>query len=71
MKPKKKLIHAQILLSKHSESGKLGLDIEKLVAHWRTGLLDGEIREPMHTLFVCEDSFVDLLAFLKRCKKEK
>jgi hypothetical protein len=70
MKPKKKLIHAQILLSKHPESGKLGLDMESLVAHWRTGLVEGEIKEPIHTLFVCEDSFVDLLAYLKSCKKE-
>ena len=70
MKPKKRLIHAEILLSKHPESGPLGLDMEKLVAYWRTGLLEGEIKEPMHTLLVCEGSFVDLLTYLKSCKEE-
>jgi hypothetical protein len=70
MKPKKKLIHAQILLSKHPECSPLRLDMEILVAHWRTGLVEGEIREPMHTLFVCEDSFVAMLAFLKSYKKD-
>ncbi len=69
MKPKKRLIHAEILLSKHPESGPLGLDMEQLVGYWRTGLLEGEIKEPMHTLFVCEDSFLALLAYVKTCKQ--
>lgn len=69
MKPKKKLIHAQILLSKYPETGRLGLEMAQLVTHWRKGLVDGEIREPMHTLFLDEGSFVDLIAYLDGCKE--
>lgn len=68
MTQKKKLVHAQILLSKYPESGPLGLEMEQLVAHWRAGLVDGEIREPMHTLFLEEGSFADLIAYLKGCE---
>jgi hypothetical protein len=67
MKPKKTLIHAQILLSKYPDSGPLGLDMEGVVSHWRAGLVEGEIREPMHTLFLEEGSFMDLIAYLKNC----
>lgn len=67
MKPKEKLIHAEILLSKYPESGPLGLDMAQLVEHWRVGLVDGEIKEPIHTLFLSETSFVDLIAYLKGC----
>ena len=68
MTPKKKLVHAQILLSKHPESGPLGLEMEQLVMHWRAGLVEGEIREPMHTLFLDEDSLVRLIGYLQTCE---
>ncbi len=68
MTPKKKLVHAQILLSKHPESGPLGLEMEQLVMHWRARLVEGEIREPMHTLFLDEDSLVRLIDYLKTCE---
>jgi hypothetical protein len=67
MKRKKTLVHAQILLSKYPETGQLGLEMEQLVAHWRAGLVEGEIKEPMHTLFLEEGSFVRMVTFLKEC----
>lgn len=67
MKTRKILANAHILIAKHPECGKLGLDIDQVVAHWRAGLVDGEIREPLHTLFIDEASFVKMLEYLKEC----
>lgn len=67
MKTRRILANAHIMIAKHPECGPLGLDIDQVVAHWRTGLVDGEIREPLHTLFVEEKSFVKMLEYLKGC----
>jgi hypothetical protein len=63
-----RLVHAQILLSKYPESSSLGLEMEQLLQCWEMGLVEGEIKEPMHTLFILEESFINLLAYLRTCK---
>ena len=68
---KRKLVHAQILISKHPESGPLGLGMDEVVKHWRSGLVDGEIREPMQTLFLCEHSFCELLSVLGQMRQAR
>ena len=69
MRSKQEFVCIRSLTSKHQEASRFGPGMEQLTAFWKAGLLDGKTIAPQETLHVTEDSFLDLLAFLKSSKE--